>query len=402
MDYSSTSIFCTGSTYSGSGIGVGVTRLENRLISTSFIWKKCIKSSTSTVRDLFCFSSKDNDNVYTGVSTLDGGQNEFQILVKLDSFGSPLNKWRYSTGGDIAGGTTVNPIMYNACINKTTGEYYIIGAAKVFSEDRFNAFIIKYGPDDNFLWRRSISIPQNDCYGRSIWLNPAGDTVYAMFTYGGGTTQAIAKIPADGKGMGVYTLPGSDIIVQYNDAVPVTRILVSTLSIVDVSGYTTNNFSSSAVNPPSMSTLALTPISDTNTIIEGNSYSYSTSTILDTKTVAGNWVVSGTNYYGYSNTAIPPQGTISNGISNIYNKPINSIFHQASTQSITMFSANVTTTNTGWESMIIQPTGYSSDYAHYFNRKDGVFFSFGGNSTWMWYHRDTDGEALNDATVTFI
>ena len=38
----------------------------------------------------------------------------------------------------------------------------------------------------------------------------------------------------------------------------------------------------------------------------------------------------------------------------------------------------------------------------YFNRKDGTFFSFGGNSTWLWYNRDSDGEALNNATVTFI
>lgn len=421
FDYnSSTSNFISGIAYvratgiNRQGVLVAKTDIDGR-----FLWQRYIASTTNRVRDLFCLGTT-GQSVYVGVESFDGNSNLFQLLVKISAGlpGAPDYKWRFdnSTGQSIT--------LRNACINKSSNEYYVVGDFKTTQGGYSSAFILKYSSLDAELWKRSITIPFSDCRARSVWLSQDGGTVYVMFTYDNDTKQAIAKLPADGTEMGKYTLIGSSTIVRY-DSCPVITRSSSTL-LVDSVGYplADNTASRPAVNAGD---LAFVTEND-NSILPGSLYTKLThNTYLDTQNIQGFGFRleitgpapggSGQAYlsysiYGYEAADVfTGVGTISDGTSNIFGgaviRKISYVSEKIDQDGIQTVPATIffevtgSVSNAGWTSMIV--TGnVSGGGIHYFDRSDATYYNVSGFTGWYWQNRILEQLDFADATVQFV
>jgi hypothetical protein len=396
--------------------GVFVAKIN---IDGTIQWQRFIASTTNRVRDLFCLGTT-GQSVYVGVESFDGDSNLFQLLVKISAgTGAPDYKWKFdnSTGQSIT--------LRNACINKSSNEYYVVGDFKTTQGGYSSAFILKYSSLDAELWKRSITIPFSDCRARSVWLSQDGGTVYVMFTYDNDTKQAIAKLPADGTEMGKYTLIGSSTIVRYDSCPVITRSNSTFLVDSFINGLSTNT---AGLEDIVAGDLALVTEND-NSILPGSLYTKLThNTYLDTQTVVGagririilpNGPLGETYFYtlyGYSDPygfPDPPNtGTCTDGTSNLYDgAKIRLLSYQTATTggtptttidtATTFFEVTGSVANAGWTSMIVTGNG-SGGGIHYFDRSDATYYNVSGFTGWYWQNRILEGTDFADATVQFV
>jgi len=418
MDISSNFIYITGRTANEC---VVAQHRNSPSLQNSNVWQRYIKGNGEVIDLNLTFTV--GDNVYVGVSTNDSGST-YQLLNKFISNGTRYVAWRLTGELDAFSpvAAAVEPILTNGCSNKTTGDYYIVGAFKVLSNQKFNAFVMKFNSSDVLQWKRSIAITGKDCYARSVWTDPLGNRVYIMLTYGTGSDQlsykqAIATISADGIGSNSYKPISTPAVgvpnIAYTDSCPL-KMSISTALTAYTKNSTYYNGTSDIRSIISANDI-LTKFTPTTTQISpGTGYIKNSFNIIATKTIGGygflfNINTNKTTYYGYTSAAtsyISPD----NSISSLYGGSTILELHYATASSKSLYYPNYVVftvsgnqPNSGWNTMVV--TDIITQKVTYYRRENVFKYEYvpiSDRTSWYWHNmEDADGKSLQDATVQF-